>query len=322
MEKKVYAYCLKGDVQGAYNYLKQAEKDKDMEALYHRYTERFFQEKPDYPYKTGDPWIRKVLKAYYDYFVEVLVRKESETLAENTLLLTLSDLLEGGPFAHLDEVESALEKRFREKGYYFLGGVTAPYRGPYIWREQDKKDYEVSLPSGIQKVTVYFMDDFILHSWLHFATFGEMAAGGWAKSDALYCVKSRYEALMDQPAFLVSYLKHEAQHFSDYQNFPRLGPCDLEYRAKLVELMYYPSASLLEAFAQQANPTPSNPHMYASFVLCSRLSHMLFNHNSKDGGIDWRQIEKKKMQAAAGELFSQHTEQLIKEGKETVEGVI
>jgi hypothetical protein len=49
---------------------------------------------------------------------------------------------------------------------------------------------------------------------------------------------------------------------------------------------------------------------------------MLFNHNGMDERIDWRQIEKERVQTATGELFSQNTEQLIKEGKETVEGVI
>ncbi|MED1203446.1 hypothetical protein [Heyndrickxia acidicola] len=322
MEQKVLSYCLKGDVLGAYEYLKHAKKGNDMEALFQQYTERFFQHEPVYPYKTSYPWIKEVLKSYFDYFTAVLARKENEVLAEEVLLNRLSNLLADGHFAHLDEAEEALEKKFLEKGLYFLGGVTAPYRGPYIWRRQEKKEYEVILPSGIQRVTVYFMDDFLLHSWLHFATFGKMAAGGWAKREALYCVKKRYEKMLNQPAFLVSFLKHEAQHFKDYQDFPRLGPCDLEYRAKLVELMYDPSTSLLEAFSRQADPAPNNPHAYASFVLLSKLADMLFGHDARGEIIDWAKVDRGGVHSAAGELFGQHTAQLTEKGKDTAVGVI
>ena len=48
--------------------------------------------------------------------------------------------------------------------------------------------------------------------------------------------------------FLVSLLKHEAQHTVDMKRFPGITPAELEYRAKLVELHYSGDPGLLQKF--------------------------------------------------------------------------
>lgn len=64
--------------------------------------------------------------------------------------------------------EGELARIFTEKGYYFLGGVTQPFRGPYIWKTMDKTNYHVEIPLNQQSVTVYMMSDFILESWISY----------------------------------------------------------------------------------------------------------------------------------------------------------
>lgn len=281
--------------------------NKTEEKWLKKYNNRFFSEKPIYSYKTSDIWIRSVLKSYYQYFRAVLTKSQVDAdkeLAEKLKGLINDDSLD------LDVIESVLEREFKDRGYQFLGGVTAPFRGPYIWGSEEKVEYTVTLPSGEQPVSVYFMSDFILHGWLHFATFGKYAAGGWAKQNAIYCVKDRQRKGTDHPDFVYSFLTHEAQHFNDYQKFPKLLPRDLEYRAKLVELIYHPNnKKLLTDFSTYADTNKENSHTYASYVISSNFSK-------------WKKAEGSTISSYARQLLDEHTDLLIKAGQESVEGVI
>ncbi len=51
---------------------------------------------------------------------------------------------------------------------------------------------------------------------------------------ALFCVAKAYDTTKEY--FAVSYLSHEAQHFSDQKNYSNIPSWHLEYRAKLTEL--------------------------------------------------------------------------------------
>lgn len=307
----VYKMCLQGNVHEAYQYLQHLEQTPPVKRLSQKYFNRFFREKPILRVKTKDPWIKQVIYAYYFYFIDVLARRISTEDAENILLERLLLLIPeiNTDEVNLDRVELELEKQFHNRGYQFLGGVTAPYRGPYIWKRTDKHVYRVQIPNGEQEVTVFFMHDFILHSWLHFATFGKYATGGWAKEDGLYCGYDRYKNDLDKPSFQVSFLKHEAQHLDDYKRFPGLASKDLEYRAKLVELIYNPSLELYHKFAQSAKEDPTLPHAYAQYAIMKEMS--------KEPPLD-----PKKIQEIAERLYVQHTDQLLKLGSDYSEGLI
>ena len=60
------------------------------------------------------------------------------------------------------------------------------------------------------------------------------STGGWAKEDGLYCLCRHYD--LDSERYKLSFLKHEARHFADYELYPELQPSDMEYRSKLTEL--------------------------------------------------------------------------------------
>ncbi|MFD0771733.1 hypothetical protein ACFQZ1_23655 [Bacillus sp. CGMCC 1.60114] len=325
MKQKLYSYCLQGNVNKAYEYLQNIDNNIGLENLKNKYYNRFYAEKPIFQYKTKDIWMRSVIRVYYEYFISVLTNRKNKEEAESILAEHLIELLPGFETTNdLDSIEELLAKEFKSRGFYFLGGVTPPYRGPYIWRKEEKIEYEVILPDKSKKVVVYFMSDFIMQSWLHFATFGERAAGGWASKNALYCVKERYEKVLNKPDFLYSYLAHEAQHLADYEDFPCLLPVDLEYRAKLVELIYHPlnNKVLMKKFLSDADNNRENPHPYSSYVICSNLSKEIYGVDDVTDPEKWREIGSKILSNVAKELFQKHTNLLTNQGKENVESVI
>jgi hypothetical protein len=316
MKQELFSYCLQGDINKVMDYLVRLPENKSLIKLKMKYKNRFFSDNPTFEINTKDPWIRSVVITYYHYFISVMTKRENVEVAENYLIRQLNSLLPNNEdIFDLDLIENHLKKEFSSRGYYFLGGITPPYRGLYIWRNQEKREYEVQIPSGIKKVNVYLMDDFIMQGWLHFATFGERAAGGWAKKDGLYCVKERYSTVLDKPDFLISYLAHEAQHFDDYDQFPNLSPQDLEYRAKLVELIYHPSNNdtLIKKFLLDSDNDRDNPHPYASYLICTNLSDKLFNTNFESDLKKWKSIESNILSETAKDLLEEHTQSLFED---------
>ncbi len=148
------------------------------------------------------------------------------------------------PEADLDALEDAIKERLSASGWHTLGGTTGPFLGPYIWQETDKTDYAVELPDRTEDLTVFWMDGFIMRSWLDWLSDGETGTGGWAKEEGIYCVRDAYaDKSRYAEYFNVSFLKHEAQHHADLRRGITKSS-ELEYRAKLVELMLLPGRVL------------------------------------------------------------------------------
>ncbi|NKE07823.1 hypothetical protein [Mesobacillus selenatarsenatis] len=308
---RFYSLCLQGDLNAAMKYLDSIQpKTKEMERIHQMYMERFYS--PEYAEQIldGDRWIKDVLAAYHHYFRTVLTNADSLHEAEADLNNRLKSLLEmESPFM-IDETENELAAIFAKKGYHFLGGVTPPYRGAYIWKRCEPIDFKVEIPHQSITVTVNMMSDFLLEGWMGFATFNNRTVGGWAQEDGLYCNAKRYENL-DHDDFQVSYLKHEAQHIADYRSFPGLPSAELEYRAKLVELIYTKDHSLLKKFLNDAKNDPDFPHPHASYKIIRNLSFEIF---SKDYEFDlhvWLEEDYQKISSAALELFDQNTSELV-----------
>ena len=99
---------------------------------------------------------------------------------------------------------------------------------------------------------------------MDYLTFGRFGTGGWASPDGtINCVEQAYD--FESERFLVSLLKHEAQHTVDMKQFPGIAPAELEYRAKLVELHYSGNLELLQGFLSAADESrASDAHAAAS----------------------------------------------------------
>ena len=84
------------------------------------------------------------------------------------------------------------------------------------------------------------------------------------------------EPLETNRSFQVSLLGHEAQHVADHHAFPGMESRDLEYRAKLVELIGYDSAAdRLEFFLDDGADDPDQPHPWAAHRIVRDLEEGL-----------------------------------------------
>ncbi len=273
----------------------------------------------------GDPTIRERLLAYLRYFTRLFELDEPSDRAESLLADELTTLT-GVPRtavaeADIDAAEAVLRRDFAEGGYQFLGGRTPPHFGAYVWRRTEDRRFDVTLPRGErQEVTVHFMHDFILRGWLHWKTAGKQGAGGWYKQDepdwpdGLYCVADRYpEPLDENRTFQVSLLGHEAQHVADHRAFPALSSAELEYRAKLVELIGYDSADeRLTGFLADARDDPAEPHPYAAHLITDRLAARLLR--SSPTADAWQSIDYRRIRSCAQELLDEDTARLSRSG--------
>ncbi len=185
--------------------------------------------------------------------------------------------------------ELRLKWLLHRKGYHFLGGTTAAFFGPYLWRTTEKNVYSVEIPSGVIRVPVFFLKEFLSNSWLSFLSFGKTGTGGWTKPRGLFCRWDDYKDRLDQPSFLISFLKHEAQHLYDFRHFfPRLPGPVLEYRAKLCELTYFSDSSLLERFLNTAKDDANYSHSQAEHWLLSESVPRAFS-KGLDGRLElWK----------------------------------
>ena len=153
---------------------------------------------------------------------------------------------------------------FESEGYHALFGKTQGYYGPYIWRDTVPSVYRVELPGGTAEYMVNILKGFVFRGWMDYLTFGRYGTGGWASPDGtINCIEQAYDFASER--FLVSLLKHEAQHTVDMKRFPEITPAELEYRAKLVELHYSGDLSLLQKFLSEADENKTDDaHAVAS----------------------------------------------------------
>jgi hypothetical protein len=209
---------------------------------------------------------------------------------------------------------------YKTKGYYDgVGfGKVGSLFDLLICKTSVDTTYTVALINDTIQVNVIFMTGFVSLGWEEYATFGKSYPGGWTTSKSLYCVKESYDISSEH--FFVSYLMHEGQHFSDINHFPKLSGADLEYRAKLIELIYtnntlYPT---LEAFLYSAKNDKNNAHPYAAYCLIRELSKLIFNNDFEKDWKKWEQIPKVDINNAAKQLFIKNTGKLNNLGKDVV----
>lgn len=261
-----------------------------------------------------DAWLRDALMAYLRHFTRLFEREEPREAAESVLAAELRAITRREPSddddADITAAEADLAKGFEERDYRFLGGRTPPYFGAYIWTRTEDRRFTVTLPRvDPEAVTVHFCHDFLIRGWLHWQTFGAQGAGGWYQQDnpdwpdGLYCVADRYpEPLEENSSFQVSLLGHEAQHVSDHRAFPGLSSAELEYRAKLVELIGFETVDdRLRFFLADAADDPERPHPFAAHQIVGRLTERIFGGAAD--AADWDAIPYAEIRGHAQELL-------------------
>ncbi|QSX07251.1 hypothetical protein JYG23_07880 [Sedimentibacter sp. zth1] len=266
------SYLWKGQLHEATNYLSQIPDKKD---LYEKYISIF--EKSEYYKRTDNEILGKLDRIYQNYYRNVFWLNTLKEDAEKMLFQEL--WMYCGSKSDLPKdsyIECEIEKIVKREGYEYLGGDTQGFWGPYIWKSSTKVTYEVELPSGIELYTIIMMDGFISRSWLDFISFGMTGTGGWTGKDGiLCCVSNLYD--VESNEFNISFLKHEAQHAFDKKIYSDIESVDLEYRAKLVELIYWPNNEKIRDILREAdNSNPDNTHSMAAYRIVNELSQKIF----------------------------------------------
>ena len=288
---QISQFFLNGDIKGAIAYMRDHEEFKDILPAYIAIFE-------DCKYRTFEipDVLNDILRLYQIYFRDVFYCGVSEADAANQLRTQLKRLL-NMPDADEALLTEKLQSAFEEKGYHALFGKTQGYYGPYIWRNTVPTAYRVELPGGTAEYTVNILKGFVFRSWMDYLTFGRYGTGGWASPDGtINCIEQAYD--FESERFLISLLKHEAQHTVDMKKFPEITPAELEYRAKLVELHYSGDLGLLQKFLSEADESKANDsHAVASARLKREFA-----------GTDPTELSG--IQSRALELLQAHTKEL------------
>ena len=243
---QISQFFLNGDIRGAIAYMRSHAEYKNVLPAY----TAIFEDCQYRVYNLPDR-LNEILRLYQIYYRDTFYCGLPEAEAADRLLTGLRARL------HISDADEAvlaerLQAAFEAEGYHALFGKTQGYYGPYIWRDTAPTVYRVELPDGTAEYTVNILKGFVFRGWMDYLTFGRYGTGGWASPDGtINCIEQADDFASER--FLVSLLKHEAQHTVDMKRFPEITPAELEYRAKLVELYYSSDLCLLQKFLSEAD---------------------------------------------------------------------
>ena len=154
------------------------------------------------------------------------------------------------------------------------------------------------------------MDGFITGGWLDYFSLGKVGAGGWVTDKGATYFKHKYDTTSEE--FQVSLLKHEGQHFFDLKRHPKMQSADLEYRAKLVELIYYNDMKCFLNFLERKSNDDirTHPHSYAERKIVQGLSNRIFGRDLEECHDIWMTV-RKKIPVVSLELLKEHSKELL-----------
>ena len=303
---KYKRYSLEGNIRPMKKLLYDHKNVSDsIKELSKKFENRFVKKLESFK-TSGNQFVDNVLRIYRAYWVRVLMMEEESSEGFKNLKNELSSLLISSGYQESNKPIQQIKSILNDKGYHILTGRTFPYQEMMIWKDQVEKKYQIQLTDTIQEMNLVVLNDFVSKGWLSFSSFGYNASAGWATNNQLFIVAPQYN--LDSESFYISYLKHEARHLIDKKLF-NLGTTELEYRAKLTELIYADKTSikLLNKFIIEGNKTSKSPHGKANYRLISNLSKQLFNKKHETDLNKWREIDKEKIQMTARNLLLQNT---------------
>jgi hypothetical protein len=321
LKSRYMGAVFSGDLSWMLTVEPESESDAD---LVRQFRQRFV-ERQDVPAfeSIEDPLLRQIAGYFQAYWTDSLLYPQSHDAYEMTLRQSVAvAVTEAGYELTPESRAKGLIEAIRSRGWGFQAGRTPPLQDFILWRTTESKNYDVELTDRTQPVTVHFLDDFVSEGWANFATFGHTGTGGWANDEGLFCIRSAYDLASEN--FLVSYLKHEARHYADFELFPSLEDADLEYRAKLTELIFIDEGQgeLIEKFIMHANGRSDAPHPLANWHVLNDLADAVDLDGAPDDPGSWRAIDAEAVRIAAGNLLQGHDRKLADAGSETTTGIL
>jgi hypothetical protein len=269
--------------------------------------------------------VNDISNIYREYWRVELMKPLPESRTDSTLYNNITDYVLSNKLTRLSKDslrknikdDSVLKEIIEKEGFKVDFKFRNGFQEIFIWNKESTKKYEVILPKDTVKTTVVFIESYHINGYDEFATFGDSQVGGWAikESATLYCNKETYD--LNSENFEVSYLKHESLHFTDLNNYPNLSSTDLEYRSKVIELMYCTEETIydrISEFVSGANKADrGNSHPYANYILIQNLSKLIFKSDFNSDINQWKKVSVEKINKAASSLYESSENKLRKD---------
>ena len=276
---------------------------------------RFVSKEEVFENTSGNKIVHAISNIYREYWRVELMKPLPESRTDSTLYNNIADYILSNKLTRLSKDslhknikdDSVLKEIIEKEGFKADFKFRNGFQEVFIWNKESTKKYEIILPKDTIKTTVVFIESYHINGYDEFATFGDSQVGGWAvkESATLYCNKGTYD--LNSEKFEVSYLKHESLHFTDLNKYPNLSATDLEYRSKVIELMYCTEGTIydrISEFVSGANKADrKNSHPYANFILIQNLSKLIFNSDFNSAINQWKKVSVDKINKAASSLY-------------------
>ena len=274
---------------------------------------------------SGNKIVNDISNIYREYWRTQLLKENPENRTDTLLYSMLTDYLLSNQLTKLTKDslsktiknDSELKRIIEGEGFKADFKYRNGFQEVFIWDKETIDKYEVTLPKGTINAKVVFIENYHLNGYDNYASLGDSQVGGWAvkESATLYCNKSDYD--LNSENFKVSYLKHESLHFTDLNEYPNLSSADLEYRAKIIELMYCTEKTIYERIVQFLNGANSadrnHSHPYANYNLIKNLSQLLFNSEYESDYKNWKKLSVEDINNAAASLYKTSEDTLQKD---------
>jgi len=316
-----------GDLTGAQALFDENPEDRGTKLLGDQFRARFVDQTSSIDFsRLKAPKVREIAEIFQSYWRDGLMQVASLEDLNASLMKNLDEILRSeGISSDLedeDELWENIEIYIRAQGYSALSGRTPPFYELVIWMDNQTGIEEIDLKDGVIEVPITTISDFVSYGWMSFSSYGMTRIGGWAEADGLYCPCDYYDKSDDQ--YRLSFLKHEGRHYADFKLYPQLKAPDLEYRAKLTELVYAEEAvyDLLARFTATANKIDNAPHPLANWYVIDGMSKALLEGQRSADVTAWQNIPIAEIMRAAMELLDEHDQALQQQNAETTEGII
>lgn len=328
---KIITLAANGNLKKSFDKMEKVEgfSNPIINIVYKRWKKkmhtRFMTEEEVIKNTSDNKIINDISTIYRKYWKITLLKEKAENRTDTTLYNELTNYLITNKLTMLskDSLRAVIKndveikKIIEEQGFYADFKYRNGFQEVFIWDKQVNEKYKVILPKDTISTTVVFMENFHLNGYDYYATTGDSQVGGWAikESATLYCNKDSYT--LNSETYKISYLKHESIHFTDLNEYPNLSSTDLEYRAKIIELMYCTEKTVYDRIAEFLNGASSkertHSHPYANHSLIKNMSKLLFDSDYESDYNKWKNTSVEKINDAAKQLYNVSEEELLKD---------
>ena len=245
-----------------------------------------------------------------DYNFEFVKHLGSYLIDNNLVNKSIEDVVS------FKDISSDLKEVIRREGAFCETFFLNDTYDIIIWKTQSEKKFKVETPNESREIPVVFFSDIILNNRLSFLTFGTKKTGGWPNNKKGVIYSGDYDEKSEK--FKYSFLTHEANHFFDVEKYPNLSAADLEYRSKLIELIYVNNDKnrMLKQFLTGAsNKKRSHGHAYANFKVMHDFSKQIFKKPFEGNLNKWKEVSVETINKVALSLYKTNEEKLKKNPK-------